>query len=50
MADTALAALVQEILELESETFEITDCTDSDEALLFVSARWSSTNTTSCTA
>jgi hypothetical protein len=31
--DTALASLTQEILELESDTFEITDFADASEVM-----------------
>lgn len=32
MSDSTLASLAQEILDLESETFEIADYTDTSEA------------------
>jgi thiazolylpeptide-type bacteriocin precursor len=55
--DTPLASLAQEILELESETFEITDYSDASEVMLGSSTSCSSTSTcssttstTSCTA
>ncbi|MCL2552477.1 thiazolylpeptide-type bacteriocin [Streptomyces sp. NPDC020917] len=55
--DAPLASLAQEILELESETFEITDYSDASEVMLGSSTSCSSTSTcssttstTSCTA
>ncbi|CAL2072602.1 protein of unknown function [Streptomyces murinus] len=57
MSDNALASLAQEILDLESETFEITDYSDASEVMLGSSTSCSSTSTcssttstTSCTA
>ncbi|GGV34617.1 MULTISPECIES: thiazolylpeptide-type bacteriocin [Streptomycetaceae] len=55
--DTNLASLAQEILNLESETFEISDYSDASEVMLGSSTSCSSTSTcssttstTSCTA
>jgi thiazolylpeptide-type bacteriocin precursor len=46
---TELATLAQEILELESETFEISDYSDAAEVVLAASCSCSSTSTCSST-
>jgi thiazolylpeptide-type bacteriocin precursor len=57
MSEKSLVSLADEILELESETFEITDYSDASEVMLGSSTSCSSTSTcsstcstTSCTA
>jgi thiazolylpeptide-type bacteriocin precursor len=57
MSEKSLLSLADEILELESETFEITDYSDAGEIMLGSSTSCSSTSTcsstcstTSCTA
>ncbi|MET4921998.1 MULTISPECIES: thiazolylpeptide-type bacteriocin [Streptomyces] len=46
---TGLATLADEILELESETFEISDYSDASEVVLAGSTSCSSTSTCSST-
>jgi thiazolylpeptide-type bacteriocin precursor len=49
MAESNIVSLAQEIMDLESETFEITDYSDASEVMLGSSTSCSSTSTCSST-
>ncbi len=50
MPNAHLARLSSEILQLESETFEVSDYTETNDLYLISSTCSSTTSTTSCSA